>query len=153
MPKHTQAKDLLDKIQRLPPDKITEVEDFVDFLRMKSDAVLASRPVAGLDEREAQAAATGLLRLPEPQARKLSTTEAPPVQVGGKPASEIVLEDRNARCPTTSKPSNERTLSFVTSSPACAGSPSTMTFTARSKTYSCDIDCAAQTPSISHPQS
>ena len=94
MPKHAPAKDLFDKIQLLPPDKITEVEDFVDFLRMKSDAILAKRTVTDLDEREAQAAAAGLLRLPEPQARKLSTTEAPPVQVGGKPASEIVLEDR-----------------------------------------------------------
>ena len=34
------AEDLLDKIRALPPDKITEVEDFVDFLRMKSDDLL-----------------------------------------------------------------------------------------------------------------
>ncbi len=43
---------------------------------------------------KARAIATGLLRPPEQNARRLSTTEVPPVHVGGRPASEIVLEDR-----------------------------------------------------------
>jgi len=94
MPKHAPAQNLFDKIRMLPPDKITEVEDFVDFLRMKSEELLAKRAVNELDDREAQAAAAGLIKLPDPHARRLSTSEAPPVQVGGKPASEIVLEDR-----------------------------------------------------------
>ena len=41
MPKHALAENLIDKIRELPPDKITEVEDFVDFLRMTSDEILA----------------------------------------------------------------------------------------------------------------
>lgn len=28
---------LIDKIRALPPDKLTEVEDFVDFLRQKNE--------------------------------------------------------------------------------------------------------------------
>jgi hypothetical protein len=86
-PSYTQ--DLLDKIRALPEDKIAEVVDFVDFLHARR-----SNAAAAIDELEARAAASGLLRLPDPHARKLSTTEAPPVRVGGKPASEIVLEDR-----------------------------------------------------------
>ena len=43
--------DLFDKIRLLPPDKITEVEDFVDFLRMKSDELLAKRAVTKLSEQ------------------------------------------------------------------------------------------------------
>ncbi len=43
--------DLLDKIRELPPDKITEVEDFVDFLRMKSDELLAKHAVTKLSEK------------------------------------------------------------------------------------------------------
>jgi len=86
-PSYTQ--DLLDKIRALPDDKIAEVADFVDHLRARrADAPLAA------EELEARAAATGLLRLPEPHAHKLSTAEAPPVHVGGKPASEMVVEDR-----------------------------------------------------------
>lgn len=35
-----QDKELLDKIKSLPPDKITEVVDFVDFLSHKDDRLL-----------------------------------------------------------------------------------------------------------------
>jgi hypothetical protein len=51
MPKRAPAKDLFDKILLLPPDKITEVEDFVDFLRMKSDELLAKHAVTKLSEK------------------------------------------------------------------------------------------------------
>jgi hypothetical protein len=51
MPKHALAENLLDKIRELPPDKITEVEDFVDFLRMKSDELLAKHAVTKLSEK------------------------------------------------------------------------------------------------------
>jgi hypothetical protein len=44
------ADDLLDKIRALPPDKITEVEDFVDFLRMKSDELLTKRAITKRSE-------------------------------------------------------------------------------------------------------
>ena len=33
----TVAQSLIDKLCLLPPEKLAEVEDFVDFLRMKSD--------------------------------------------------------------------------------------------------------------------
>ena len=51
VPKHALAEDLLDKIRELPPDKIVEVEDFVDFLRMKSDDLLAKHAVTKLSEK------------------------------------------------------------------------------------------------------
>ena len=35
-----QDKELLDKIKSLPPDKIVEVADFVDFLANKDDRLL-----------------------------------------------------------------------------------------------------------------
>lgn len=44
------TEDLLDKIRALPPDKITEVEDFVDCLRMKSDELLTKHAAAKLSE-------------------------------------------------------------------------------------------------------
>jgi FAD/FMN-containing dehydrogenase len=86
------VKDLLDKLQHASTEELSEVVDFADFLRARRLKQAAAG--AALDELEAQAAAAGLLRLPDPQARKLSTTEAPPIAVGGKPASEVVLEDR-----------------------------------------------------------
>jgi hypothetical protein len=53
MPKQSaaQEEELLEKIRALPPDKITEVEDFVDFLRMKSDELLTRRAVTTLAEK------------------------------------------------------------------------------------------------------
>lgn len=33
----TNQEALLEKIRALPPDKLTEVEDFVDFLRVRDD--------------------------------------------------------------------------------------------------------------------
>ena len=88
------VKDLLDKLQSASTEELSEVVDFAEFLRARRLKQVTAQAGAALDELEAHAAATGLLRLPDPQARKLSTTEAPPVQVGGRPASEIVLEDR-----------------------------------------------------------
>lgn len=88
--------DLLDKLRNAPPEEISEVIDFAEFLRARrlKHAVAQAAAPSSLDELEAHAAAAGLLRLPGPQARKLSTLQAPPVRVGGRPASELVLEDR-----------------------------------------------------------
>lgn len=84
------TEDLFDKIRTLPDDKIAEVADFVELLHARR----LQHAAPALDELEAQAAAAGLLRMPEARARKRSTIEAPPIQVGGRPASEIALEDR-----------------------------------------------------------
>jgi hypothetical protein len=86
--------DLLDKLRTAPTEELSEVVDFAEFLRARRLKQVAAQAAAAFDELEAHAAAAGLLRLPDPQARKLSTIEAPPVHVGGKPASEIVIEDR-----------------------------------------------------------
>jgi len=88
------VRDLLDKLRTAPAEELSEVVDFAEFLRARRLKQVTAQAGAALDELEAHAAAAGLLRLPDPQARKLSTTEAPPVHVGGKLASEIVLEDR-----------------------------------------------------------
>jgi hypothetical protein len=36
-----QAEELLEKIKHLPPERIAEVEDFVDFLAQRDDSRLA----------------------------------------------------------------------------------------------------------------
>ena len=41
---------LIKKIRDLPPDKITEVEYFVDFLLAKSERILLNRAAAKLSE-------------------------------------------------------------------------------------------------------
>lgn len=89
------VRDLLEKLRDAPSEELSEVADFAEFLhakRLKRAPLVPSSP--SLEELEVRAAAAGLLRLPEPHARKLSTAEVPPVHVGGRPASEIVLEDR-----------------------------------------------------------
>jgi hypothetical protein len=45
-----QAEALLAKIRALPPDKITEVEDFVDFLHLRSEELLTKDAVTKLSE-------------------------------------------------------------------------------------------------------
>jgi hypothetical protein len=84
------TEDLLDRIRTLPDDKIAEVADFVEFLHARRQQQAAP----ALDELEARAVTAGLLRMPDSQARMRSTADAPPIQVGGRPASEIALEDR-----------------------------------------------------------
>jgi len=41
---------LLDKIRELPPDKVAEVEDFVDFLRQRTSDKLLTHAVTKLSE-------------------------------------------------------------------------------------------------------
>lgn len=41
---------LIKKIRDLPPDKLTEVEDFVDFLLAKTDSLRLARAAAKLSE-------------------------------------------------------------------------------------------------------
>lgn len=89
MPSPSYTQDLLDKLRALPDDKLAEVVDFVEFLRERHARTGSTR-----EERLRIAADAGLLVLPAPGAARLSTDEAPPVAVAGKPASEIVLEDR-----------------------------------------------------------
>jgi hypothetical protein len=51
---HTQ--DLFNKICRLPPEKVTEVEDFVDFLRYRSEDNTLIKAVSKLSEKSFQQA-------------------------------------------------------------------------------------------------
>lgn len=90
------VRDLIDKLRDAPAGELSEVVDFAARLRARRQSEETTREAneASEDELEATAVALGLLRLPDPHARKLSTAEAPAVHVGGKPASEIVLEDR-----------------------------------------------------------
>ena len=41
---------LIEKIRALPPDKVAEVEDFVDFLRQRDDDRRLARAVTKLSE-------------------------------------------------------------------------------------------------------
>jgi len=42
--------DLLDRIKSLPPEKVAEVEDFIDFLRQRVDDRKLAHAAAGLSE-------------------------------------------------------------------------------------------------------
>jgi hypothetical protein len=44
MPANTQA--LIEKIQTLPPDRLIEVEDFVDFIRFREEQRASTRDTA-----------------------------------------------------------------------------------------------------------
>lgn len=41
---------LIDKIEQLPPERVAEVEDFVDFLRGREDESRLTRDVARVSE-------------------------------------------------------------------------------------------------------
>ncbi len=89
MSKQALAEMLIEKLRALPEDKLAEVIDFVDFLRERQARTGTTR-----DERLRSAAAAGLFTLPEPGHQRSSVDELPPVVVPGKPASEMVIEDR-----------------------------------------------------------
>ncbi len=90
MPSPSYTQDLLDKIRALPEDKLAEVIDFVDFLRERQARTTGSTR----EERLRIAAAAGMITLPEPGHQRSSVDDLPPVVVPGKPASEMVIEDR-----------------------------------------------------------
>ena len=54
MPSPSYTKDLLDKIRALPDDKIAEVADFVEFLRLKTEEHEAAAAVTKLSEQAFQ---------------------------------------------------------------------------------------------------
>jgi hypothetical protein len=89
MPSPSYTQDLLEKIRDLPDDKIVEVADFVEFLRQKQARVATTR-----EERLRVAAEAGILVPPKPGAQRSSVRELPPAVIPGKPASEILIEDR-----------------------------------------------------------
>lgn len=83
------AEELLEKIRALPPGRLAEVEDFVDFLRQKE-----LRSASSLDEHLQAAVEAGHITPSQPGHKRSSVKDVPPVQVAGKPASEMVIEDR-----------------------------------------------------------
>ena len=50
MPSPSYTNDLLDKIRALPDDKIAEVADFVEFLKLKTDEQQLTRASSALSE-------------------------------------------------------------------------------------------------------
>ena len=46
----TPAEDILDKLKELPADKLAEVEDFVDFLRMRNEERRLAQATTKLSE-------------------------------------------------------------------------------------------------------
>lgn len=52
---------LLEKIRRLPPERVAEVEDFVDFLRSRD----AERPLTGAAARLSEAAFARVWKNPD----------------------------------------------------------------------------------------
>ena len=51
MPRRATSQQLAEKIQRLPPERIAEVEDFVDFLQARADERNLVRVSSKLAER------------------------------------------------------------------------------------------------------
>lgn len=89
MSSSSSADALLEKLRELPPAKRAEVEDFVDFLRDKERRRASSR-----EERLRAAAEAGHITPSEPGHERSSVKNVPPVSMPGKPASEMVIEDR-----------------------------------------------------------
>ncbi len=50
MPSPSYTQDLLDKIRTLPDDKIAEVADFVEFLKLKTEDQQLTRATTALSE-------------------------------------------------------------------------------------------------------
>ena len=50
---------LLDKLQQLPPERLAEVEDFVDFLRTRESERALAEAAQKLSRQEEQKAASG----------------------------------------------------------------------------------------------
>jgi hypothetical protein len=89
MSSFSSADELLAKLRELPPGKLAEVEDFVDFLRDKE-----RRRASSGEARLRAAAEAGHITPSDPGHERSSVKDVPPVFMPGKPASEMVLEDR-----------------------------------------------------------
>lgn len=50
MQQNVQEKTLIEKIRALPPEKVSEVEDFVDFLRQRNADIRLTQATAKLSE-------------------------------------------------------------------------------------------------------
>ena len=83
------AGGLIGKIRRLSPDKIAQVEEFLDSL---DSTPAPARP--NTEGRLRSAAAEGFVVPPEPGRRRSSVTEQAPIVVPGIAPSEIVLQQR-----------------------------------------------------------
>jgi hypothetical protein len=51
---HQQEQAIIEKIRALPPERVAEVEDFVDFLRMRGDDRRLTRAATKLSEEAFQ---------------------------------------------------------------------------------------------------
>lgn len=94
MSSSSSADALLEKLRELPPGKLAEVEDFVDFLRDQFLRDKERRRASSREERLRAAAEAGHITPSEPSHERSSVRDVPPVSMPGKPASEMVLEDR-----------------------------------------------------------
>lgn len=48
---HQQEQAIIEKIRALPPERVAEVEDFVDFLRVRNDDRRLTRTATKLSEK------------------------------------------------------------------------------------------------------
>lgn len=83
------AEALLEKLRDLPAGKLAEVEDFVDFLRERERRAAVSHA-----KRLQTAAESGQITPVTPGLERSLVKDVPPVDIPGKPLSEMVLEDR-----------------------------------------------------------
>lgn len=88
-----QEQTILAKLRSLPPDKIAAVEDFIDFLRQQK-----TEPINEVElERKLQQRLLekGLLSEIKPPITDFSPYHnRQPIEVKGKPISEIIIEER-----------------------------------------------------------
>jgi hypothetical protein len=69
---------LIDKIRSLPPEKVAEVEDFVNFRRMRDEDRLVTQAAAKLSEEALEAARNGRLLITARSGQKvLARLKAP----------------------------------------------------------------------------
>jgi len=90
-----QEATLLEKIRLLPPDKMAEVEDFVDFLYRRGAVRRSPQSAAQDDELQQKLLKAGLvgeIKLPITDLTCYENRQ--PVENKGRPLSEIIIEER-----------------------------------------------------------
>ena len=99
----SRARKILEEALTLPEEDrlylVEALQESIEPVESHEEVSPKPQPAPALNipspqERLANAARDGLVRLAEPKACKTSTDKTPPLRVGGKPASEMVIEDR-----------------------------------------------------------
>jgi len=95
MSNHNQEQSLLEKLRTLPPEKIAEVEDFVDFLYQRTQKEVAVDEQNREQQFQQRLFELGLITEVKPPITDFTPYQnRQPVEVQDKPTSQVIIEDR-----------------------------------------------------------